>query len=165
MAIAQKFGRCIDCPNGSPEVPVVAGRCQKHYWPYRNKVNEEKRRNKPKNGQKQELAIFFANQALQRPKCCEECGGILPTSPAWMVRATIAHILPKRPDFGFPSVATHPTNKMFLCIDCHTNFDNLGEIFIVKMKLLPVIRERVAILIPFLTPAELNKVPEYLLQS
>lgn len=161
--IKAKTGCCIDCPAGSREVPLIAKRCQTHYWQNNQKVNSEKPKNKAKKVAKKVTGAFIASQTLVMPERCEECGNRLPTSPDWLRRACIAHILPKRPDFGFPSVAIHPLNKMFFCPDCHTNMDNLGEMVIVKMKSLPIMKSRVAQLIPLLTPAETNRVPEYFL--
>lgn len=161
--IKQKIGACVDCPKGAAHAPLIAGRCQNHYWQHRSKVNSKKAGNVAKKAKKEVLGTYFANQALLMPNCCEECGAVLPKSPEWMRRACIAHILKKRADFGFPSVAIHPQNKMFFCPDCHTNMDNLGDIFILKMKSLPVMRERVAILLPLLTPAELRRLPDYFL--
>lgn len=33
--IRNKTGRCIDCPDDSPERPLIAKRCSTHYWNYR----------------------------------------------------------------------------------------------------------------------------------
>lgn len=156
-------GKCIDCPPDAGIVPIIAGRCGKHYWPYRNKVNREKAGKQAKEARAGELKVFFASQARVFPDKCEESGQPLPKSPAWLKKACIAHILKKRADFGFPSVATHPSNKIFLHPDIHSNMDNLGKDYILKMKSLPVMKERVKILLPFLTPEELNRVPDYLL--
>lgn len=105
----------------------------------------------------------MASQALTMPERCEESGRPLPKSPEWMRRACIAHILPKRPDFGFPSVAIHPQNRIFLHPDIHTDMDNFGESYIVKMKSLAIMKERVKQLLPHLTPDELRRVPHYFL--
>ena len=77
-------------------------------------------------------------------------------------RAIIAHILPKREVGGFPSVATHPRNRMFYCPDCHTDFDNKGSDHVSQMKSLPVMRQRYAEFKDCLTIAEQQRVPEYL---
>lgn len=161
--IKQKTGRCIDCPGGSPDVPLIAKRCQMHYWKHRESVNKKKPRNIAKKITKQVNGAFIASQTLVMPERCEECMTRLPKAPEWMRRACIAHILPKRSEHGFPSVAIHPLNKLFLCPDCHTNMDNLGKEYILKMKMLPVMRERVAQLLPLLTEKELNRVPDYFL--
>ncbi len=37
--IKPKTGKCLDCPDNSPDKPLIAGRCaSKHYWAYRAKV-------------------------------------------------------------------------------------------------------------------------------
>lgn len=79
---------------------------------------EKKRRN--------DLNVFFASQALQIPDRCENCGERLHATDHLERRAMIAHILPKSPNSGFPEVAIHPQNKMFLgprC-GCHPAWDN-----------------------------------------
>lgn len=163
MGIKAKIGLCIDCPEGSEQVPLIAKRCKNHYWKNRNKVNAGKMKYKERLQDKKVLGIYFASQTLIMPSFCEECNKQMPTSPAWIRKACIAHILAKRPDYGFPSVAIHPVNKVFLCPDCHANMDNLGSVFILKMKILPVLIKRVADLIPSLTPGELSRVPQYYL--
>lgn len=161
--IKQKKGKCIDCPPGSGEVPLIAKRCQTHYWRHRGKVKKEGAGKQAKEARAGDLKVFFASQALTFPDKCEESGQPLPKSPAWMKKACIAHILPKRPDFGFPSVAMHPSNVIFLHPDIHTNYDNLGREYALKMRCLPIMKARVKILLPFLTEEELNMVPDYLL--
>ena len=161
--IKQKVGRCIDCPPGSEEQPLIAKRCNFHYWAFREKVNKDKPKNIAKKLQGKVMGIYFASQVLVMPERCEESGQLLPKSPAWMRKACIAHILKKRADYGFPSVAIHPLNRIFLHPDIHTNMDNLGERYILKMKSLPLMRERVKKLLPLLTADELNRVPWYFL--
>jgi len=157
-----KTGNCKDC---AKDTYLTAGRCERCYWQHRRQENAHKAGNMRKQQQRMEHKVYFASQLLKMPTTCEECGAPLPgpSAPSWMKKAVIAHILPKRPDHGFPSVATHPVNKVFLCIDDHTNMDNLGDRFILKMKSLPVLKERVKQLLPLLTPDELRRVPEYLL--
>lgn len=162
MAIKAKTGKCNH--DGCPYTgPLIAKKCPTHYWQGRQKVNAEKPANKAKKLQKQVVGTYMANQALTRPTHCEETGQRLPTYPEHMKRACQAHILPKRTDYGFPSVAIHPQNMIFLHPDIHTDMDNFGRDYIVKMKSLPIMRERVAKLLPFLTPDELNRLPDYFL--
>ena len=161
--IKQKKGQCIDCPPGSHEVPLIAKRCKFHYWQHRAKENSHSVKKAAKEARQAELKVFFAKETLVMPDKCEESGQQLPKNTAWLRRACIAHILPKRPDFGFPSVATHPMNKIFLHPDIHANMDNLGREYVLKMKSLPIMKERVKVLLPFLTHEELNRVPDYLL--
>lgn len=160
-----KTGKCLDCPQDAQEQPLIAKRCQRHYWEHRAKINAKKPKAKAKFERAKTLGVFFANQTLTMPLNCEECNALLPKSPDWLRRACIAHILPKREIYGFPSVAIHPQNKIFLCPDCHTNMDNLGVDRILKMKTLPIMQERVKKLIECLKPAELNKLPEHFKQK
>jgi hypothetical protein len=163
--IKQKIAKCKDCPPEAEPGPVTAGRCRTHYWKHRQKVNTSKPRNVDKRQRQDELKTYFANQTIMMPELCEESGQPLPRSPAWLKKACIAHILPKRPDVGFPSVATHPQNRVFLDPDIHTDMDNFGESYVMKMKCLPLMRDRVKVLLPLLTPEELRRVPEYLLDN
>ena len=138
--IKTKKGFCIDCKDGK-EKPLTAKRCQTHYWKHREKVNKEKNKDKKawKAEKRKELNVFFANQILALPNNCEECNASLKYwKTSKLIKATIAHILPKREN-GFPSVATHPMNRMFFCPDCHTNFDNGDSKDAEKMKSLPII--------------------------
>lgn len=42
-SIKQKIGKCIDCPPGSPDVPLIAGRCYAlHYWKHRKTLKPQK---------------------------------------------------------------------------------------------------------------------------
>lgn len=156
-----KIGKCLDC---GAERLLIAGRCSTHYWQHRQEINAKKPKAVAKRKEGKVMGAYLASQTLTMPAKCEECGKALPKT-SWMKIATVAHILPKRKEHGYPSVALHPINKMYLCIDCHTNFDNLGKDFIVKMQLLPKIKERVQQLLPLLTEKERNRVPEYLLPT
>lgn len=151
--IKQKIGICIDCyanweEEGSHDdkqpkmAPLTAKRCRNHYWAYRAKVNAGKSSNKAKMQVKKVNGAYLAKDAIPFPLYCEESGVPLPQSPLWMKRCCKAHILAKNANHGFPSVAIHPKNMIFVHPDVHANMDRLGEIFILKMKMLPVIRDR-----------------------
>jgi len=71
-------------------------------------------------------------EAKQQPYC-ENCGASilyqLNSSNVAIRRSVIAHILPKRKVGGFPSVATHPSNRWFACGVgslnlCHDRYDS-----------------------------------------
>ena len=162
MIIQIKTGICIDC-NNSNKVPLIAKRCQFHYKVHRNKVNTQKAKDRAGNEPKTNFPVYFANQALKMPLRCEESGLLLPTQPAWLKLACCAHILPKRKRFGFPSVSEHPQNMIYLHPDIHGNMDNFGEEYILQMKSLLLMKERVAILYPLLTDEEKKRVPHYFL--
>ncbi len=152
---------------------LIAGYCHWHYWEHRKKVNTEKRQKQgkasiiPKRSadkvQKETFGTYFANQAHKMPVFCEETGKRLPTYPAYLKLSCMAHILPKRKDFGFKSVSIHPMNMVFVLPEIHQSMDQLGERFITKMKIYPIIKERVKVLLPLLTENELDRVPKYLL--
>ena len=156
--IKPKKGYCTDCKTYTF---LIAKRCEYCYKKFRAAISAKKPKQIAKAEKAKVIGTFFANQTLVMPLNCEECGNPLPKGDTWMRRAAIAHILPKREEYGFPSVAIHPQNKIFLCIDCHTDFDNRGREHVLKMKSLPIMKERVKALLPHLTPKELNKVPDY----
>ena len=69
----------------------------------------------------------------------------------------IAHIFPKRQAGGFPSIKCHPSNYVYLTWDEHNRFDKLvdenrmGEFREEFSDLLPLLRERIQILLPHIT--------------
>ena len=137
-----KIGKCIDCAPDAPAKPLIAKRCEFHYKTHRNKVNAGKKHNVEKKAFKKDLNVYFASQILQIPATCENCGCDIRWQREKHPRMLVAHILPKRKSGGFPSVATHPLNRVFLCPDCHTQMDNKGEDFVKKMKIYPIMIER-----------------------
>ena len=34
--IKQKIGKCSECEPGAPEQPLIAGKCNRHYWQFRS---------------------------------------------------------------------------------------------------------------------------------
>ena len=140
--MSYKVGKCIDCAPDAPAKPLIAKRCEFHYKMHRNKVNAGKKHNVEKKAFKKDLNVYFASQILQIPPCCEECGDDIRYWRDKNPRMLVAHILPKRKSGGFPSVATHPLNRVFLCPNCHTNMDNKGKEFVEKMKVYPIMIER-----------------------
>ena len=172
--IKQKTGICIDCYSdwegeGSHQgkepkiVPLIAKRCKGHYWKENARVNALKPKNKAKNQVKKVVGAYLAKDAIPFPKYCEETGVPLPQSPLWMRMSCKAHILAKNANNGFPSVAIHPKNMIFLHPDIHANMDRLGEKYILNMKSLPVMKARVQELIPFMPPKEVKRIPHYFL--
>ncbi len=81
---------------------------------------------KPEKEFKQELNVFYASEALRIPDRCENCNQPLRPKNVFERRAIVAHILPKSPNSGFPTIAIHPQNKMFLgtYCGCHNKWDN-----------------------------------------
>lgn len=164
--IKQKEGNCIE-ETCSYFGVLIAKRCQTCYWQYRAGLKKDKPAESRKTSEneiyKKKLAVFFASQILQIPGNCEECNKSLGGLKAWKPKIIIAHILPKRKEFGFPSVACHPQNRMFYCWDCHTDFDTKGKDHAKQLKSLPLMRERFLAFKDELTEQELARVPDYLL--
>lgn len=113
---------------------------------------------------KEALDEFFDNALAVAPFHCEECGDLLSESMGINPRTVVAHLLPKRKQHGFPSVAAHPDNKAYLCYRDHHDYDNKGADYVTSMKIYPQILERVAVLLPHLTPEEFKRVPGHLLK-
>ena len=138
---------------------LIGGFCQYHYKEHRYKINSSKKSNIEKKEVKKELNIFFANQLKDNPEFCEECGVSLRASKAINPRSVIAHILPKRKSC-FPSVATHSDNRLFLCVNCHSDYDNKGWGYIAQMKVFSLAKERLSLFVDKLTEYEREKLPE-----
>lgn len=164
-SIKIKEGNCIE-EGCSYFGKLIAKRCQNHYWAHRSSIKKSSPTGAAKiakeGERKKSLNVFFASQILQIPTYCEECETNLSGWKHVRPRAIIAHILPKRKVFGFPSVATHPQNRMFFCPDCHTDFDQKGTDHALKMKSLPEMKRRFQEFKDELTPEERNRVPIYL---
>lgn len=162
-AIKIPRGQCIDCPPGSPEKSLTNKRCGFHYKIYLSTKNKNKPSNLAKVEDKKKLSIFFASQVVEAPDHCEnECGTSIVYFRNIRSRVIVAHILPKRKNGGFPSVADHPKNRVFLCPDCHTDFDNKGESHARNMPALKIMRERFAEFGQLLTVGDFMRVPDYL---
>lgn len=165
--IKQKTGTCIE-ENCSYSGVLIAKRCQQHYWQHRSGLKKDKP-SKPlissqttNTDDYKSQNTWFCEQIAQIPQCCEECGKDLTRLKLWRPKIIIAHILPKRKVYGFPSVATHPENRMFYCWDCHTDFDTKGSDHAKKLKTLPLMRERFLAFKDELSEADLTRVPDYL---
>ncbi len=163
MSIPIKKGQCKDCPPG-PEKPLIAGRCQTHYWPYRNslKVITAAAIGPINREEDKKMADWFAMQIIQMPKHCENCGEYLNPYAPWGAKSYVAHILAKRGTM-FLSMKYHALNRVFLCVICHTNFDNWGDSAkVMAMKAYPVILERFHAMFDDIPESELSHLPTYL---
>lgn len=119
--IKNKFGKCIDCSEDSPDKYLIAKRCLHHYKIYRvsqSKVQQKKHRDEyPRYRSKDfisDLDFWFSQreQELKLTPYCMECGDFIPEK---FRRHAVAHIFPKN---KFPSVATHRLNYLFLGAGC-----------------------------------------------
>lgn len=87
------------------------------------------------NEEQEKWFTMVAGEIAKNPHCWN-CGEFIPEQ---YYRAASGHIFPKRKDYGFPSVATHPMNFLILgpgC-GCHSKFDrSINDAS--KMKVWPI---------------------------
>lgn len=81
-------------------------------------------------------------------------------------RIATAHVLPKRKEYGFPSVSSNPINKLILADSCghHSMYDSSWE-KAATMKVWPLAIEIFKKLYPLIAAAEKKNIPEVLLQE
>lgn len=161
--IKAKEGVCVCCEQ--KRLIYSKKMCQSCYWSENRKKNDEKQK---KNGTKankiktaKELNLFFASQLPEIPNNCENCDGSLKWQKQNRFKSIIAHILPKRKVGGFPTVATHPKNRLFLCSECHDNFDRKGAEFATTMNCFDVMCERFLEFEHLLSEADKQRLPFY----
>lgn len=111
------------------------------------------------------LEKFFkaAAEEISKTPHCMECGKFIPQK---LYRAATAHVLPKRKEFGFPSIASNPNNYLILgpgC-GCHSRYDNSWE-DAAQMKVFPLAIEKFKILYPLIDKKEYKNIPEVFLQE
>lgn len=111
------------------------------------------------------LQKFFANaaQELMRHPFCQNCKSRIPQA---YFRAATAHVLPKRKEYGFPSIASHPANKLFLGAGCgcHYLYDRSWE-DAAKMVVWPLAVAAFKELYPFIAENEKKNIPDILRHS
>lgn len=127
--------------------------------------------NKPKPLTKEEkqfkadLNVFYAEALNELPDNCQECNAPLGCLSAWDARCCTAHILEKNIEHGFPTIACHPANKLFLgkknCC-CHDRYDKKGAEFRSKMKVYPVVLAAFEILKEDLSDHDIIRAKKYL---
>lgn len=165
--IKQKTGICPDCPEGKGEQPVIAGRCQYHYWKHRNGKNEpNKVRNRlvsqfanSEQGKDSSLGEWFVERRAEMSGVCCNCGAASAKHSESFFIFSIAHILPKSRNSGFPSISQHPSNWFELCITCHTAYDSSWATAS-KMPCFGIARERFKKFEPFIEISERRRIPE-----
>lgn len=127
------------------------------------KMSAKKKVAQPKEKAENDRMKAFYNEMLNiMPYDCMECGNELFASTVINPRTVVAHILAKA---KYPSVDTNTDNIMFFCCDCHNRFDLQTEKFMSTAKSTPTIKQRVSLLIPFLSTEEVNRLPPYLLNT
>mgnify|MGYP006921288744 CR=1 FL=1 len=114
--------------------------------------------------EKQRLENWFRQCAIELDKKpnCQNCNRLI--YPKYY-RTSTAHILPKRKEYGFPSIATHPMNKLFLGAKfggcgCHDQYDASWE-SASKMLIWPVAVQIIVVeLYPNIDPVEHKNIPD-----
>lgn len=118
---------------------------------------------------KKMTAKWFGAQSMHAPSTCENCGRSLQATINFHPRAHICHVVAKTKVGGCPSVATHPQNRWFGCLDCHNGYDQMmaeAEFHnVVQMKVWPEIVKRFLQVLPHIKESELKNVPQVLLDA
>ena len=111
------------------------------------------------------LQKFFkeAAERISNNPHCMECGKFIPVS---FYRAATAHVLPKRKEYGFPSIACHTENYLVLGAGCgcHNKYDKSWE-DAAQMKIWPVAVEKFLKLYPLIDQKERKNIPEVFRQE
>lgn len=99
---------------------------------------------------------YVAGEIAKNPTCWN-CGAYIPKE---FYRHASAHILPKRKDYGFPSVATHKMNFLVLGAGCgcHSTYDRSFD-DAVQMPVFPIALERFRLFADFIEESERFRVP------
>lgn len=168
--IKNKTGICIDCTDGEYKY-LIAKRCSWHYRNHRQQLSLEKNKMRgllmnPNNDLRAaELASWYIakEKDVAANPFCQECKE--PISKKYC-RAAVAHCLPKRKEYGFPSLATNPINKLILGAGCgcHSRYDRSWE-DAAKMKVWPLAVEIFKQLYHLIPANEKKNIPDLLLQE
>lgn len=115
-----------------------------------------------------ELDRWFEEGRLEMTGICMNCGQPTCKYDDLYYRHSLSHILQKKDgNGGFPSVRTHPKNRLELCFwapnSCHTNYDN-GILKISEMSCRNIIIDRVIQMYPLIDEEERKNIPEILRQ-
>lgn len=114
---------------------------------------------------KDALTVWYDLQATMAPAKCENCSCPLAATINFHPRAHICHIVPKSKINGCPSVATHPFNRWFGCVNCHKAYDEESAEIVETMPIIPVLRERLKNFFNEIKESEVRRVPFYLLPA
>ena len=123
--IKQKIGKCLDCPEDSPDKPLTAKRCNTHYWNYRSSLKPVKIKDIgkpiPKVSAKQleRLAKYrkARNEFMALNKTCQA------KLEGCAIKATDLHHLAGR----LGDTLTDKKYFMALCRTCHNKIEDGGK--------------------------------------
>lgn len=108
----------------------------------------------------------FGREIEKHPYCREcELNGIRTFIPSKFYRAASAHLLAKRKEYGFPSISTHPLNRLVLSASCghHGLWDRSWE-DASSMKIFAEAVPKFIKIYPSIAKSEHKNIPECLLQ-
>lgn len=112
----------------------------------------------------EKLQVWFEQRARELAKhpYCAECGAYIPEK---YYRHATAHVLPKSPTSGFPSVATHEENYLFLGAGCgcHNKTDRWDKFS--QMKVWGLAIEKIKKMYPSIHPSERRRLPDVVMQE
>lgn len=115
--------------------------------------------------QQAQMDLFWLTAAREIDKNprCWECGVFIPSK---FYRAATAHVLPKRKEYGFPSMAGNLNNYLVLGAGCgcHFRYDSCWE-KAAQMKVFALAIEKFKILYPLIPASERKNIPEVFLQE
>jgi hypothetical protein len=174
--IQYKQGICVDCTPGTGVRPLVKDRCQYHYNQHLRLKSAKKAQARTKDNAKRyfenkaanavisdSLSKWFDARRREMTGVCAECGNGTHRHSDVYFRFSIAHILPKKKSFGFPSVATHRDNWIELCINCHTKYDR-NWLTASKMKVFAEARGKFTLFANDIALEERRRIPKELLE-
>jgi len=163
--IKPKYGECLDCTDGILR-PLIAKRCQSHYWQYRNSITKKVKDLDIEKTIKQpnpttNLVLWYAEIMKREEPICWECHKKINKYDTTAWHGSIAHILPKS---IFPSIKSHPMNYLILGMycGCHGQFDS-NWLFASRMKVIGVAKVRFNEFKDSISSAELRRIPEIFL--
>lgn len=105
---------------------------------------------------------WFKERRKEMTGKCQHCGGKSMKDDDTKYHYSIAHILPKA---YFPSVATHPLNRLELCFygnSCHTNLDN-GVLDLMDLNCFDEVIKKFVAMYPSIAKEERRRIPQVLL--
>lgn len=145
--------------------PDILERLRLSRQPKAKKAPGGKKVVKKEEGETEEITLtewFQAGDKMATGKC-KHCGGKSCKGDPLYYKHSQAHILPKR---LFPSIATHPDNRIELCFwgkNCHGNYDN-GILDLIDMHCFDEVIEKFLRMYPAIDKKERRHIPDVLLQ-
>jgi len=157
------FGKCPKCPATTRSGLLIGGECAFHYGgggESERNVAPAVEKAKLLAAKTKTLKVWFDEQIRLCPQNCENCKQPIRLPADLTKRAAIAHIIPKR---LIKSVATHELNRVFLCLNCHQNFDNKGNDHASSMPVAIIAKQRFKEFRHLIiAPDEVKHIPAYL---